>query len=356
MAQNKQEHFVALITKYSVGSAFVFEPDEYRKGNATREPADLVWHCNGCTVLIYMRYYQNGKGVTRNQDKSRRCSKHNLDQACGWIKEWKGGRNLVGKNNYQEFAITHSTQEHIAVLSLVDGHNCLAKCHDDFAREHGLTCCCTVPQNVVEELVKLGASSIDLIHYMLKMSAIEDYVESTKCIELVKADFNNICQIVDSSRKWIGKYENQSYDYLVKTMKSLVYLGDGKLRDKDSIGFAERLSDLPSMDYWVLVTQMLDQREHARINQKVCWSRIVLPLSGIHIVLASGSMKGVSSNMKEVLKLNDPLDGITPSFILIWNFITAEIENTTIAINAYDAMPYTKRYLDEYRLTGRRDR
>ena len=110
MPQNKQEHLVSLITQYSVGSAFVFEPDEFRKGQATREPADLVWHCNECTVLIYMRYYQSSKGIQKNKNKSLKCIKHNLDQArkSNGVRPYKSNRSN-GSNGVRPYILHTST-------------------------------------------------------------------------------------------------------------------------------------------------------------------------------------------------------------------------------------------------------
>lgn len=346
MPQNKQEHLVALMTKYSVGSAFVFEPDEFRKGNTTREPADLVWHCNECTVLIYMRYFQKDKGVHRNQNKSKKCSNHNLDQAKGWIREWRLGRNLVGRNEHQEFSIKYGDQQHIVVLSVVDGSNCLAKYHKEFVRDYKVSCCGTIPQNAFEELIKHGASSIDLIHCITKMRNILDYIEESTCIDYVKTDFINIARNIDPTSKWIGKSDDRSYDYMTKMMKSLVY----HQKDKKLIEFAARISDLPLMDYWTLITSMLEQREYSRVNTKVWWSRIRLPVSDIHVVLATGSMNGVSENLHKILKFNEPLDGKTPTFILTWLFLGGEQELTMVGVNDYDRdyEPYTKRYLDAF--------
>ncbi|WP_101760145.1 hypothetical protein [Oceanicoccus sp. KOV_DT_Chl] len=350
MPQNKQEQLLSLISKYSIGSEFVFEPDEYRKGNATREPADLVWYVNDCVVLIYMRYYQSGKGVKRNQLKSEKCSHHNLNQAQGWLKEWKGGRTLKGKNEHDSFAVPYENCKHILVLSIVDGKNCRGKSHIEFANQNDITCAGTLPQKVIEELVRHGASSIDIIHYLTRMvSNTTDHIEAKVGIDFVQNDFKAIIDKVDPDHMWM-KGSKESYEYLSATMKALLHNDNG-----DTEGLADRLTDLPAMDYWVLVTCMLSQRQASIDNQKVLWSRINLPITGVHIVLASGSLSGNAENMKEILKLNDPIDNKVPSFMICWNFIGADLQNTMIAVNEFNETPYTQRFLDQY-LTSKANR
>jgi hypothetical protein len=65
--------------EFAMGAPFIFVPDKYGKGSGNREPADLVWACNGCVVLIYL---------TRTGDACR-AQLHNVRQAKGWLRAWR---------------------------------------------------------------------------------------------------------------------------------------------------------------------------------------------------------------------------------------------------------------------------
>jgi hypothetical protein len=62
MLNSKQEKVVGELSQKSLGAHFIFEPDEFKKGNATREPADLVWACNNCIFLFYMKANKGSVG------------------------------------------------------------------------------------------------------------------------------------------------------------------------------------------------------------------------------------------------------------------------------------------------------
>jgi hypothetical protein len=93
-----QEQIVRQLSEASFGSAFVFKPDLYKKGRqGNREPVDLVWACSNCILLMAM---------TKTGGSRDKMFRHNMSQLNGWMRIWKQGRHLVGRNSTQEFNIT----------------------------------------------------------------------------------------------------------------------------------------------------------------------------------------------------------------------------------------------------------
>lgn len=89
-----QEAMIENFMQKSFGANSLFTPDEYRKGSATREPADLAWHIDDFVSLIYMK---SGKSSLKKQIMG------NKKQFIGYLGKWKSNDplyTLKGTNRF----------------------------------------------------------------------------------------------------------------------------------------------------------------------------------------------------------------------------------------------------------------
>lgn len=143
----------------AMGAPFIFAPDEYRKGSGPREPADLVWACNGCVVLIYL---------TRKKDAAR-AQQHNMQQVHGWLRAWRTlGQTLDGHNRYGPFSIDSADARypHVVVLSVIECDDAIAEYHHAETRALGVTMFATVPLGAIAYLARMHASMLDVLHIL----------------------------------------------------------------------------------------------------------------------------------------------------------------------------------------------
>jgi hypothetical protein len=149
-----QEDIIADLTGFALGRRYLFRPDNYRKGTATREPADLAWFCRDTLVLMYMT--DTSQGWQRDED-------HNLRQARGWLRAWKAGVPLVGRNPSRDFLIPYDSSLATIVLS-ISADKLLSEIavHDDIANVLNVDLCATVSQALIHRFTDRGAGITDL--------------------------------------------------------------------------------------------------------------------------------------------------------------------------------------------------
>ena len=106
MLSSSQEELIAGLSRGTLGRRSIFEPEQYRKGSATREPADVAWFCGDAVVLMYLK---GGKGTWQGHMAD------NLRQARGWLKAWRAGRPLQG--SVLEGAVSVAYSPRLAIWS-----------------------------------------------------------------------------------------------------------------------------------------------------------------------------------------------------------------------------------------------
>jgi hypothetical protein len=155
--QSQQEQLMGLFSKLAMGEPFFFIPDKYRRGQSPREPADLVWACNGCVVFIYL---------CRLKD-ARKSMEHNLRQAKGWLRAWRTlGQVAKGRNSHNTFSIgsTDAPYPHVVILSVIECADAMGIYHRDEVATLGVTMCATIPLSAVACLTGMHASMLDVLH------------------------------------------------------------------------------------------------------------------------------------------------------------------------------------------------
>jgi hypothetical protein len=149
-----QERLTAELSARSVGAAYVFKPDHYRRGQSgIREPVDLVWATNGVVVLMSMK---GGRDKPQARAKSMR-------QLGGVLRAWRGGQSLRGRNATTEFVLEFDPEVPVVLLSVLEGATVPLAVHADEARRLAVAMVATVPQDVLEKLAHMGGGSRDLI-------------------------------------------------------------------------------------------------------------------------------------------------------------------------------------------------
>lgn len=156
-----QEEVLKQIAERSLAAPFVFAPDNSQIRDD--EPADLVWACNNCVILMYMTEKREYPNKAKRDRVRQQAIEHNLGQANRWLKAWKRGRQLTGANGYNTFCILYDPNICVVVLSIIKCGDPVAMIHDVEAKKFGVTCCATLPQSAIQAIAGVGGTSLDLL-------------------------------------------------------------------------------------------------------------------------------------------------------------------------------------------------
>jgi hypothetical protein len=157
MAANAQEQLIKSLSESTMGRRSVFEPHEYAKGNARREPADVAWFSRDAVVLMYLK--ASKKGWQHDTEK-------NFRQAHGWLTAWRSGRALQGDVREGALSVPHRPTLAVMVLS-VSSDPALTDIvrHDDVARQFGVDACATISETFLQAIADdyLGVADVALL-------------------------------------------------------------------------------------------------------------------------------------------------------------------------------------------------
>lgn len=212
-SQSEQERLMRLISEQSMGAPFIFAPDQYAKGNASREPSDMAWVCNNCVLLMYL------KKTNRSAEET---TLRNLRQAAGWLRAWKAGQPLRGKNSYKEFDIPFIAKRHIVILSITDCPDAIARCHQDKVLEMGVTLCATLPLSVVHELVQMHASMIDLLAFINILRSNNLKLSEVEAVDFAKVYYTESRKTANAEPPWPYEEWKSSFSkasFLIHTLR-----------------------------------------------------------------------------------------------------------------------------------------
>jgi len=160
-----QEDLINDLTGFTLGRKYLFRPDDYHKGNATREPADLAWYCRDTLVLMYMT--ETGRGWEDD-------ATHNVRQAKGWMRAWRTGKKLSGSNDVQTFAVPYQASLATIILSIsADPELDQIVEHIEVASQIGVDSCVTVSNSLMKLIADRGAGITDLAAIVSRWGAIK---------------------------------------------------------------------------------------------------------------------------------------------------------------------------------------
>lgn len=180
---SKQEKLINNLTEHSMGADFVFAPNLYSKGSkGKREPADIVWACNNCIILMTM---------TKSRASSEKMFKHNMGQLKGWLRIWKTGEILRGNSHNTKYEIAYHDFDFKILISVVDGRNATAEYHNDLKNElnnkgYEVTACITIPQLAMVYLAHNGGSTRDLLNFIKALKESGKSLNAEEALNLLK--------------------------------------------------------------------------------------------------------------------------------------------------------------------------
>jgi hypothetical protein len=252
--QNDQERIVQLLSERSMGAPFIFEPEEYKKGNATREPSDLVIACNNCIIFIYMRKKESTTHINPDIDnlRQKKLIEHNLIQAKGWLSEWREGRTLMGKNNLKGFKIKYGEYKFIIILSIVDSKSVKEEYHYDKEIELKVTLCATLSQASFERLARIGASSADIINVLFKLRkySFEENQKQQNYKPIVSDYITESVRLADPDKKWFNGNPDEKIEMfrnILQNMRIPDFQMINNSQDND-YSLSKAMNDLPLFD------------------------------------------------------------------------------------------------------------
>lgn len=189
-----QERLVHRFCQSSWGAPYLFAPDEYTKGNARREPADLVWLANGVSILMYM---EGGSSLEK-------ADAHNLKQASGWLRAWRAGRPLVGGNSFARFSIPFNPATKLVIISVVRDPLDQVRFHDEVARQFGepVGLVVSISESLLEEAAIWGAGPVDILDILF--ISRQSNVPEASGQEYMHAQYAAAARLADPQFSWAG--------------------------------------------------------------------------------------------------------------------------------------------------------
>jgi len=168
---------------HSMGADFIFFPEDIVKSSGRRrEPADMVWACNNCIILM---------GMTNTVGSAEMMFEHNMKNLKGWLKRWKSGDRLRGKSLFTTYDIGFDDYKHKVLVSVVEGPHAVAQWHDEMKTElrkagREVTACVTVPEKVLHYLAQNGGSTRDLLEFVESVRKEGKSIMAADALEMVR--------------------------------------------------------------------------------------------------------------------------------------------------------------------------
>jgi hypothetical protein len=272
-SKSVQEREIRKAIEHSMAAPFVFLADEWKKKSGNnREPADLVWFCNGVAILMYMCTRKDYGHPVKDARKCQETIDHNLRQSEGWMKEWSAGRPLIGSNEFRRFEVRRQDARHVIVLSIVESAADIAEFYDERAKDLGVTACVTLPHKFITTLIEFGGSTLDLVH-LIRSLKNRGRLSQQEGVALLHRFRKNCCIAGGINLLWpSGKFDSRFYEVsqLVDDVRSqkpkLPSLGDqlDSYIENCRAPVGEILTDLHLLEYYRIVGELRVMIDHAR--------------------------------------------------------------------------------------------
>jgi hypothetical protein len=310
--KSPQEVLLNQLSQATIGANFAFEPDEYRKGNAKREPADLVWACNNCIILMYMAQRKHKQRTVEAHAQMRQALiKHNLGQAKGWLTEWRGGTQpLKGENARQSFHIKYGDFQHIVVLSVLDCGDDSGYYHQSFVEQTGVALCATLSQDVILSLLSIGGSMYDLLSLIKSQGQLARQGQSF--IPNMQPDVYrmqlDIVNSVDPNRKWLKEIPDQITQWVrsdlhaIRAPNPIAFLAK---KETDDYELGAALNDIGIFGLYQLVFNFREIIEETEPDSYRS-ATLSLKLPGVYCIILTATTfmaSNVINNLQPSLKL-----------------------------------------------------
>ena len=311
---SEQEQLIHQLSTHSMGAPFIFEPPIYDTGKGQREPADLVWACNNVVILLYMKGKKEDTTSSSEiiLNRRKKLIEANFRQAKGWIKEWRDGRELIGRNDYQEFKIKYSQKKHCIVLGIIDYGDQEGCYHLDYAEDLGVNMCATFSQKALEYIISMGCTFIDIVQLILGLKNSSQKGSEISVINFVESYYIQAIQKADPMQTCFRLDGNEIYWLIETYQKGFRSMANGIGKDNTSSQLSEILNDIDLEDFLyfnVYVTDLLE-----KIGPNVGFAAIrILKLKRYKIILgisSYGNFPLIGQKMADALTQNNSEDGI----------------------------------------------
>jgi hypothetical protein len=306
---SNQEKILDIISQFSFGSPFIFAPDEYKKGNATREPADLICACNNTIFLIYAKKKNEPKKESNKEtifNRRKTLIEKNIGQLEGWLREWKNGRNIIGKNEFGNFDIPFGEYQNVIGLGIIDYTEDFTIFHKEIANKLNLKYCLSISNDSFEKLFRLGFSLLDFGILIKSISLIskDNLTSANKLIE-------NYCSssMKKSAKEKIDINILKETDLYLNNLKSHINLNK---KSKDSESMSEILNDLKLYETIKIKYQIsiLSEKLKKDIRQ---YQVVIIPLEKYKFIIAFSAWQNfhlVIDSFNKAIKSNEGEDGL----------------------------------------------
>jgi hypothetical protein len=293
-SNNLQEKLLHLYSERSVGSPFVFHPENY--GRYAEEPADVAWASNGCVVLMYTKQVKAYEDANKNKRKTQKGIQQNLGQARKWLIHWKEGQKLRGSNAYSEFDIAFGDFPFVIVLSIIETGSAIAEYHKEFAQMYGVALCATVPFSVMETIASNGGSMLDLLSVLVHLKEKGCEISEEE-LQLQLAEYCSLAQLQSGITPLLSNpvYVNhlQNTGTVISRMRQQASPANSAKIDNDT---AAMFNDFSLLQIYMIQRKLVDIMEIMR-NDPRKWSCAFIPINDNSGVLVGGTNMLVSENL-----------------------------------------------------------
>jgi hypothetical protein len=199
-----QEAMLKELAEHSFAAPFVFAPDNQLYQD--REPADLVWACNNCIILMYMTERKEHADPNKRVRICQDAIDHNLSQARRWLRTWKSGSDLRGSNRFHTFSLVFNPKCHVIILSVIKCGDAVGQFHDAEAKNLGVKCCVTLPQSAVDYLVHAAGPALDILIVLEQMHKLwgQKTVSEADILKLINSYVQDMWKAADVEDQWPG--------------------------------------------------------------------------------------------------------------------------------------------------------
>lgn len=278
---SEQERIVKILSEHSFGAPFVFEPDEWRNKGTRHEPADLIWVCNNCIILIFMRSRKPHANEHINQQRRNSDIEHNLKQARGCLSKWKKGKLLSGSNHYSKFEIRFNDCKHIIVLSIIKCGDQVGEYHEQYASDLNVAMCATLPQEALEYFAHMGGNAVDLVNIIAGLKRESKLPDSKiDAVHFVMNYHKISIEQVDPARQLVKS--NADLDQIFEFIQRLKYRKGEPERSPQSFDLAKVFNDIPLVDCFrfairlKLLFNQTDENRNLEIIDKLSLTHYVI--------------------------------------------------------------------------------
>ncbi len=183
----QQEELVTAFSRSTITAAATFHPQLWSDG---KEPADMVIVIGRALLLFNM---------TASKNYFENLSSHNVVQARDRINQWRGGKQLRGKNQWRSFAIGYDDVDYIAVISVVEGPHAAAQFHDlaDWDLPEKVRVCFTLTTKALSRFADLGGGARDILSLAHDLRG-KGIVSEAACQDMITDRFRIAVEMKDA--------------------------------------------------------------------------------------------------------------------------------------------------------------